>query len=225
MQALECKFDVKLAEDDAETMTFAGYGAIFGNVDLHGDVIQPGAFKDSLRRARKENAWPSMLLQHGGWLGGDEMNPVGIWTSLEEDKVGLAVEGKLAATARGREAYGLLKMEPRAALNGLSIGYLPKEWSAGTKPGEPRRTLKKVDLLEISLVTFPANPKARVASVKSGLTVRDAERSLRDAGFSREEAKAIAAEGWHGLGPRDAGSGPDELARAIERNIAALKSV
>ena len=187
MQALECKFDVKLAEDDAgaQEMVFSGYGAVFGNVDSYGDVIQKGAFKETLRGARKDGTWPAMLMQHGGFLGGSDDNPVGIWTELNEDDTGLYVEGKLADTARGREAYSLLKMAPRPALNGLSIGYRAKEWSVGTKPGEPRRTLKKIELMEVSLVTFPANGKARVAAVKSGLTVRDAERSLREAGFSR----------------------------------------
>ena len=80
--------------------------------------------------------------------------------------------------------------------------------------------LKKVDLFEISLVTFPANPKARIGSVKSGLSEREAERALRDAGFSRSEAKAIIADGFNAAtGQRDAGTGGavDELQKLLGR--------
>lgn len=221
-QHLSCGLiKVKLAAGDGTDtgeMVFSGYGAVFGNVDSYGDVIQKGAFRDTLREAKRTGIWPAMLMQHGGWaMGADDMTPVGIWTSMEEDDIGLKVEGKLADTARGREVYGLLKMTPRPAIDGMSIGYMAKEFSLGTKPEEPRRTLKKVDLMEVSLVTFPANGKARVQSVKSELTIRIAEQALRDAGFSRSEAKGILAHGFKALPPRDAEDG--ELASLIRRNI------
>lgn len=194
--------DVKFA--GAETMEFSGYGAVFGNKDYYDDVIEPGAFAETLAQSKKTGQWPAMLLQHGGgMLGADDMMPVGIWTSLSEDGHGLKVEGKLADTTRGRETYALMKMTPRSAINGLSIGYIAKEWTAGTKPSEPRRKLKSVELLEISLVTFPANPKARVSSVKSGLTIRDAEKALRDVGFSQSDAKAIVSGGFKTMPQRD----------------------
>lgn len=199
--------EIKLAADGNGEMTFSGYGAVFDNVDSYGDVIQKGAFVDTLARAKSTNDWPVMLLQHGGWgMDSESMTPIGIWTLMEEDNIGLKVEGKFADTPRGREAWALAKMTPRPAINGLSIGYIPKEWSMRSRPEEPRRTLKKVDLLEVSLVTFPANPKARVQSVKSGLTVREAERALRDVGFSQTEAKAILAEGFKAA-QRDADDG------------------
>ncbi len=189
--------EVKLAPAEAG-MTFSGYGAVFGNVDSYGDVIQPGAFADTLAAAQKSGQWPAMLLQHGGWgIGSDDMTPIGIWTSFAEDGIGLKVEGKLADTPRGREAYALLKMEPRPAIDGLSIGYIPKEWSQRSKPEEPRRTLKKVDLLEVSLVTFPANGKARVSAVKSLeeiASLADAEAFLREVGgLSKSQAVAFIA--------------------------------
>jgi len=119
-----------------------------------------------------------MLMQHGGMgVGADDLAPIGVWTELAEDSVGLRVAGKLADTTRGREAYALLKMEPRPAITGLSIGYVTKVSERGTRPDEPRRYLKKLDLLEISLVTFLANPRARVESVK-GITRREIERML-----------------------------------------------
>lgn len=222
--------EVKLAADPAAGMKFSGYGAVFGNIDSYGDVIQPGAFADSLAAASKTGNWPAMLSQHGGYgMTADDMTPIGIWTGMAEDGVGLMVEGQLADTQRGRDAYTLLKMKvdgkSRPALNGLSIGYVAKEWVARSKPDEPRRTLKKIDLYEVSLVTFPANPKARIAQVKSGagLTVTDAEKALREAGFSRSEAKAIVAKGFKALGLREAGEG-DETAAALSRLLATLKT-
>ena len=190
--------EIKLAPSESEGMTFEGYGAVFGNVDSYGDVIQPGAFADTLAAAQKTGTWPAMLLQHGGWgMGAEDMTPIGIWTGLSEDGIGLKVQGKFADTARGREAYALLKMEPRPAIDGLSIGYIPKEWTQRSKPEEPRRTLKKVDLLEVSLVTFPANGKARVSSVKSLeeiASLADAEAFLREVGgLSKSQAVGFIA--------------------------------
>lgn len=224
--SLAVPFEVKFAADAPEG-AISGYGAVFGNVDAYGDVIAKGAFKETLRQAKKTGHWPAMLMQHGGWgVTADDFTPLGIWTAMEEDDTGLKVEGRIAVeTQRGRDAHALLKMQPRPALNGLSIGYMAKEWVVGTKPDEPRRTLKKIDLLEVSLVTFPANPKARVGSIKSGegLTIRDAERALRDAGFSATEAKAVLAKGFKAIVPRDAGlSGLSDLAAALRRNCSII---
>jgi HK97 family phage prohead protease len=188
--------EIKVAGDD---MTFEGYGAVFGNVDSYGDVIAPGAFAAYLAdvKSGKQN-WPAMLSQHGGFgLSSDDMTPVGVWVDLAEDGHGLKVTGKLADTPRGRELHQLMKMEPRPAIDGLSIGYIAKEWEPRSKPEDPRRTLKRIDLMEISPVTFPANGKARVSAVKSieDLTkLSEIEDYLREAGgFSRNEAKAIIA--------------------------------
>ncbi len=212
--------EVKLAPTETAGMTFEGYGAVFGNVDSYGDVIQPGAFADTLAAAQKTGTWPAMLLQHGGWgMGSDDMTPIGIWTGLSEDGVGLKVQGKFADTVRGREAYALLKMDPRPAIDGLSIGYIPKEWSQRSKPEEPRRTLKKVDLLEVSLVTFPANGKARVSSVKSLdeiASLADAEAFLREVGgLSKSQAVAFISRVKAAAGRSE----PDDTADLI----AALK--
>jgi HK97 family phage prohead protease len=220
--------EIKFAADDgAEAKTFTGYGAVFNNVDSYGDVIDPGAFKKSLTDARKSDSWPAMLLQHGGFgFNADDMTPIGIWTEMEEDDKGLKVTGKLADTQRGQEVYGLLKMTPRPALNGLSIGYRARKFTMGTKAGEPRRKLHELDLIEVSLVTMPANPKARIGSVKSGdgLGIRDAEKALREAGFSASEAKAILAKGFGAIDHREGdGCDPERLTDAVSRAIAALK--
>lgn len=217
---VELKFAAPVAGAGAETMSFEGYGAVFGNVDATGDVIEPGAFAAFLAdiQSGKQN-WPAMLLQHGGSLFGsaEDMTPIGVWTSLVEDGKGLKVVGNLADTPRGRDIYTLMKMQPRPALDGLSIGYITKEWEPRSKPDDPRRRLKRIDLVEISPVTFPANAKARVDSVKSDLSIRDAERALCDAGFSRKGAKAILAEGFKATSQRDA-EDTTELAAIIRRN-------
>lgn len=230
MDRLTCGLiEVKLAGGDPAEMTFTGYGAIFGNVDSYGDVIAPGAFADTLAEARKTGLWPAMLSQHGGMgMTAEDMTPVGIWTDMAEDGIGLKLEGKFAPTARGQELHALMKMQPRPAINGLSIGYRAKEFSVRSKPEEPRRTLKKIDLFEVSPVTFPANGKARVTSVKGeDLTEREFERWLtQDAGFSRSEARTIINSGFKSLkAMRDAGDeGLDALAETIRRNTALIRA-
>lgn len=189
--------ELKLAPASGGAMHFAGYGAVFGNVDSYGDVIKKGAFARSLHEAKTSGLWPAMLSQHGGWgMTAQDMTPVGAWTELEEDDVGLKVAGDLAPTPRGQELYALMKMAPRPAINGLSIGYMPIKWTNRSKPEEPRRTLEEIKLYEISPVTFPANGKARVGNVKAIdelNSLAEVEEYLREAGFSIAEAKGLVA--------------------------------
>lgn len=227
MKHLLCELrEIKLAPNEDATMSFSGYGAVFGNVDAYGDVIDPGAFSQYLADVKAGNqGWPAMLSQHGGFgMSADDMTPVGVWTDLSEDGIGLAVKGQFADTPRGRELYTLMKMEPRPAIDGLSIGYIAKESIPRSKPEEPRRRLKRIDLMEISPVTFPANRSARVASVKSLedlSTLSEIEDYLRDAGgFSRGEAKSLIAR--IKSAQRDVGD-VTQLAAAMRRNISILK--
>ena len=221
-EAFYAPFEVKFA-DAGTPGTFEGYGAVFGNIDAYGDVIQKGAFKETLRDWNKSKKLPPMLVQHGGWMMTDmDALPVGIWEAMSEDDTGLHVKGRLINldTERGKTIHGAMK---EGALDGMSIGYRAKEFALGTKPDEPRRTLKKIDLMEVSVVTFPANGKARVASVKSGgmiKTIREFEDFLRDAGFSNAQAKAIASTGFKAADPRD----EDEanVVAALRRNIEKL---
>lgn len=229
MNRLACSLrEVKLASDNAELMTFSGYGAVFKNVDSYGDVIEPGAFAAFLADVKegKQN-WPAMLSQHGGWaMAADDMTPVGVWTEISEDGHGLKVTGKLADTPRGRELYALMKMEPRPAIDGLSIGYIAKEWEPRSKPEDPRRRLKRIDLVEISPVTFPANGKARVGSVKSleeMTTLSEIETFLREAGgFSRNEAKGLIAR-IKSAARDDAGDDWMQLTAALTGTLQSVK--
>lgn len=229
MERLDCGLvELKAAPDAGpEAMTFSGYGAVFGNMDACGDVIAKGAFVQTIADFKTSGVWPAMLSQHGGWdMSAESLTPIGVWTEMREDGHGLYVEGRLADTPRGREMYALMKMEPRPAINGLSIGFRAVEWTSRSKPEEPRRTLKRLDLVELSLVTFPANGKARVTGVKSvadGPIIRDAEKALWDAGFSRVQAKAVLADGFRAMPLRDAEDGGDELAALLRRNITTLR--
>lgn len=174
-----------------EKGTIEGYGSIFGNVDSYGDVVAHGAFTRTLADAKASGRMPAMLWQH------NQDEPIGVWTEMREDEKGLYVKGQIAQTQRGREALELIKM---GALSGLSIGYSTVASDYDTS--KEIRVLTDLDLWEVSPVTFPANDKARITSAKrAGIkTVRDFEGFLRDAGFSRKEAKQITA---HGFGDSD----------------------
>ncbi len=130
-------------------MRFAGYAAIFGRPDRGGDVVRAGAFERSLRRGA--GAVP-LLWQH------DRQRPVGRIEYLREDRRGLRVIARLSAGATGREAAALLS-EGRVA--GLSFGYRVRKAS-----GEAPRELTEVELVEVSLVTVPMQPQARVHAVE-----------------------------------------------------------
>jgi len=183
---IEAEF--KFQASDTDTREVVGYGAVFGNVDSYGDVIAPGAFAKSLSEIKSgTRPMPAMLLSHN-----PEALPVGKWTEMSEDSMGLRVKGFLLDTNQGMDTYKALKA---GAITGLSIGFRPIEYALRSKPDEPRRTLKSVDLMEVSVVGFPANDKARVLSVKAEeiTTIRDLEHALRDAGYSKSEALRICA--------------------------------
>lgn len=187
--------------------SFDGYGSVFNIIDGGGDIVVAGAFTDTLTTQKAAGRLPAMLWQHR------PSEPVGVYTSMVEDNVGLKVSGQLALkTARGAEAYELMKM---GALSGMSIGYRSRDDSYDRVTGV--RTLKKLDLIELSLVTFPMNDASRVSSVKSSIeeleTIRDAERFLRDNGMSRTEAVAFISR-VKSLGPRDAGE--DDMRSLID---------
>lgn len=160
--------EVKFARADLTRVeadgAFSGYASIFGKVDLGRDIVMPGAFAESL--AKRGVNGIKLLFQH------DPNEPIGVWETIREDGKGLWVKGRLMTeVARAREVLSLMRA---GALDGLSIGFRTVE---GRKdPTSGVRRLHKIDLWEISVVTFPMLPEARVDAVKRRLNIlkRDA---------------------------------------------------
>tara|TARA_B100000085_G_scaffold34295_1_gene28170 strand:+ start:1705 stop:2709 length:1005 start_codon:yes stop_codon:yes gene_type:complete len=183
--AAELKMD---NDDEEEEGIFEGYGSVFDNTDLGNDVIRKGAFQKSLRRKGAKGI--KLLYQHKSDM------PIGVFEKITEDEKGLYVKGKLALqTQAGREAYELMKM---GALSGLSIGFRTNEKGYHYDKRTKKRIIEDVELMEVSLVTFPMNPRAQVDMVKSeDITIREWENGMRDAfNLSRSEAK-VAAKAVH----------------------------
>jgi HK97 family phage prohead protease len=134
--------------------TFSGYASLFGEADLNRDVVMPGAFVASL--SRRGVGGVRMLFQH------DPAAPIGAWREIREDSRGLFVRGRLTTEAtRAREVLALMRA---GAVDGLSIGFRIVRGRTDAKTGV--RRLFEVDLWEISVVTFPMLPAARVTRVK-----------------------------------------------------------
>lgn len=136
-----------------------GYASVFGRPDQGGDVVAAGAYAKSL--GKRSAGAVKMLWQH------DPREPIGVWDEVREDATGLYVNGRLLTEiARGREAAALIGA---GAIDGLSIGYRTVR---ATKDDGGRRVLSELELWEVSLVTFPMLPDARVGGAKgqSGLT-------------------------------------------------------
>lgn len=196
---LEYKYlsDIKAAQETDGKMRFSGYLAYFGNVDSYGDVIEKGAFLNTLKEARRTGRTIPVLEQHGGWFVNTDMTPIGYYEELKEDDRGLYAEGVLFSTSRGKDTYTALREAPKGAM-GQSIGWRPVKTREATEQ-ERRKTgayrfLEEVELWEGSIVTFPANDKARVEDVKSAsLFWRTMEERFRDKGFSREDAKTAVS--------------------------------
>lgn len=210
-QPIEWKtFDFTCDEMKADEKRISGYGSVFGNVDLHGDVVEAGAFAESIAELKNAGRPLKMLWQH--------YDPIGPWTEFAEDAKGLFVAGLplVDEVQQAREAYALAKAK---VVDGLSIGY---RVGVAERDREGVRRLKKLHLVEVSLVTEPANPMARVAAVKGGLSVRDVETVLRDAGLSIKDAKRVAQRVLSDLSPRDA-DGKD-LVESIRALTASIRS-
>jgi HK97 family phage prohead protease len=147
---------------------FSGYASLFGETDLGRDSVERGAFLKSLARRGAEGV--RMLYQH------DPAEPIGVWRTIREDGRGLYVEGLLSdGVARAREVRELMRTK---ALDGLSIGFETVRARADPKSGV--RRILEADLWEISIVTFPMLPGARVSAVKAlGLAGRIRAATLR----------------------------------------------
>lgn len=178
------QLELKLGEKEG---TFKGYSAVFGNKDLVNDIIVPGAFAKSLAERTRP-----MRIHFNHQLN----MPIGLVQKASEDSRGLLVEGEL--TPGHSLASDIRAGMKHGTLDGMSIGYRIPEGGAEKKDGI--RYLKSINLVEVSVVTSPANPEARIAldSVKSALdevkTIRDMENFLREAaGFSKSAAESFIA--------------------------------
>lgn len=179
--------ETKFARFDAEALQvtdgfeIAGYASLFGSCDQGGDIVEKGAYAASLKRLAATGRRVRMLWQH------DPTEPIGIWDDVREDTRGLLVKGRLLRdVARAREAAALIEA---GAIDGLSIGYRTLR---ATKDGQGRRLLSEVELWEVSLVTFPMLPDARVgAATKAMAAGTDAD--LRDLARALEATRASLA--------------------------------
>ena len=180
MNGLEHKY-VRLG--DAVTLTdgavIEGYASLFGACDQGGDIVEAGAYAASLKTADAKDRSIKMLWQH------DPTEPIGVWDEVYEDGKGLYVKGRLLTeVARAKEAAALIEA---GAIYGLSIGYKTVK---ATKDDKGRRRLSELELWEVSLVTFPMLPDARV-----GAKGDDPDAALmRDLAAAIEDARSMLAK-------------------------------
>jgi len=136
-----------------EGRVVSGYASLFGKRDQGGDVVQKGAYAASLARLTAAGRAVKMLWQH------DPSQPIGVWDEVREDATGLWVKGRiLTEVEKGREAAALVTA---GAIDGLSIGYRTVR---SERDGKGQRLLSELELWEVSLVTFPMLPEARVSA-------------------------------------------------------------
>ena len=213
MRHQNMNLEIKAVESDG---SFSGYGSVFDNIDSDGDVVRAGAFEQSLQSWRAKGRLPPMLWNHNS----DE--PIGLYTKMAEDARGLYVEGRLLIddVPRAKATHALIKQK---GIGGMSIGYRLKKYERDTDADTT--DLLEIDLWEVSLVTFPANEAATFSSVKDALaagslpSLSEFEQFLRDAGFSKSQATAVASHGLRQM-LRDAAA---PMAKEIESALNILK--
>lgn len=189
----------------SENGEVVGYASIFGNIDAHGERVIKGAYARSLARHRAAGSLPLMLWMHRPG------EPIGSWKSMVEDEIGLRMVGQFNLnTTRGKDAY---EHSRAGDVSGLSVGYR----EVTVKKNGSVLDLLELDLVETSVVSLPANPRARITGVKCE-TRADIERILREGGLPRAAAVKIANGGWPAL------SSKDEPDPAIGKLLSAMKA-
>ena len=196
---IDVPFEIKF-EDIKEDGTFTGHASLFDQVpDSYRDLVARGAFKETLAAGGRNKSGIAMLYQHRS----DKIP--GVWVTLQEDTKGLMASGQLALdTQLGKEIHAIMKLGIKTGTFkfGLSIGYDALDFDYHTPAGESRkiRTLKKVDLWEVSIVTFPAKLGTDINNVKTvdieriegAKTERELEEILREVeGLSNSSAKLL----------------------------------
>lgn len=207
-------FDLKSVNDQGY---FEGYASVFDVVDQGRDIVERGAFKRTIADRGPEGI--KMLWQH------DPSEPIGVLDEIYEDSHGLYVKGRLLMDVkRAHEAHALML---EGALDGLSIGFKTVRAKRDAEKG--LRHLLDLDLWEVSLVTFPMQPSARIKQFKAATvanSIRDYEAFLREAGgFSRNEAKVLATKGYSGFSDeREAQQPWEPTLRSINDLISRINS-
>lgn len=168
-------FEIK-AEDVDDSGKFKGFGSTFGgDPDSYGDIVEKGSFANTIKNNGYGGLGIKQLWQHN-WN-----QPIGVWEQLSESSKGLAVIGQLTLGVRqADEALLLLKS---GAINAMSIGFNTIEARSATEDERKKgisRFIKEVELFEISLVTFPANTRAKITQVKSAIECATNMRELED---------------------------------------------
>lgn len=215
-------------EDLQENGSIKGYGSTFGGKpDSYKDVIQQGSFLAALAKNGRGGMGFPMLWMH------DSHDPAGVWEKLNENGKGLYVEGPIENQSQeGLRKYNLAKM---GAVKGLSIGFDldrdkngrvdTKVYDYDEKTGV--RLLKKINLWEVSLVTFAANTRASITGVKGlqeAKTVRELERILRDSGLPKSEAVYLASLCKTGLRDSGAESQVEDLLKTVKKTNEEMKT-
>ena len=173
-----CTFDAAVTVTDG--CVIEGYASRFGQCDQGNDVVASGAYRTSLKRLEDAGRGVKMLWQH------DPAQPIGVWDEVREDGTGLFVKGRiLDSVEKGREAAALIAA---GVIDGLSIGYRTK---AATKDKQGRRVLTELELWEVSLVTFPMLPSARVSAKGEDPAVA----GLREVACMIEDARRTLVDG------------------------------
>ncbi|MCV6598450.1 MAG: HK97 family phage prohead protease [Mangrovicoccus sp.] len=177
-----CRFDDQIQVTDGTVIE--GYASLFGSADQSGDIVVKGAYAKSLAAKAAAGRAVKLLWQH------DPAQPIGIWDEIREEERGLYVKGRLLTeVTRAQEAACLIAA---GALDGLSIGYRTIKASRNE---QGQRLLTEVDLWEVSVVTFPMLPEARIGAKAEpsdeqvlrdlATAMQDARRALTGAGRTR----------------------------------------
>lgn len=191
-----------------------GLASTFDNVDRGGDIFRRGAFSRSLREIAAERVKVPMLWMH------KQERVIGHWHDLRETGDGLYVKGALnMETAEGVQAHRHIAA---GDIGSLSVGFvLGKDGRRYLKDGTFE--IVDCDLCEISCVAVPANPRARIAAVKSLNSKAELVDLLHDAGLPKAAAARVATAGWAGLNGEDHQQKAKALLSAVEAATARLK--
>lgn len=201
---------------------FEGYASLFGERDTFGEVVMRGAFADSLAQHRQQGTSVKMLWQH------DTFTPIGSWMEVAEDDIGLRVKGRFNLDSdAGRNAHAHVRA---GDVDGLSIGYNVAEDGAEIDPEARVIRLRRLDLAEVSVVTFPALRPARVDAVKMLGSQADLERGLRGEihlNLPRGAVAKMAPAAWAALvsGDPEPALNLNPLASRVEGAIRELQSM